>query len=104
MPEMSKKRMMDQKKRFFRKIGCTPFFIDFMIFLNKFEQSRHTMKTKLPLKTVGALALFLSFSHTLQGATLHWDVNADVAGSSTEYETRRSNVPPLPSRSSIAIK
>lgn len=89
---MSKKRMTDQKKRFFRKIGCTPFFIDFVIYLNEFEQSRHTMKTKLPLKTVGALALCLSFSHTLQGATLHWDVNADIAGSGNAGGTWDSGI------------
>ena len=92
MPEMSKKRMMEQKKRFFRKIGCTPFLIDFVIFLNKIEQFRHTMKTKLPLKTVGALALCLSFSHTMQGATLHWDVNAVVAGSGNAGGTWDSGI------------
>lgn len=50
------------------------------------------MKRKSTLKTVGALALCLSFSLSLQAATLNWDVNADVAGSGNAGGTWDSGI------------
>ena len=41
---------------------------------------------------MGALALCLSFSLSLQAATLHWDVNADVAGSGNAGGTWDSGI------------